>query len=238
MVKVLIAIQARSTSTRYPGKVFEKTDNKEVLQMVLDAANESCLYINKYTDKNKILASVALLIPYNDPIKAKYEHKNIIIEGSENDVLDRFYQAAIKTEADYIVRITSDCPLLPSYLISKHLNVCTRNKFDYVSNVDPDCRTCPDGHDVEIMSKRALIWAKENAKEAAEKEHVTLILRTTKLPDSFRVAHVIGQIFQPDYKISFDTVDDLEKIKSEYRKVDECLQNAYKKSGKGSVFRV
>jgi len=239
MINVLIGIQARSTSTRFPKKIFEEVDGKEVLQHVIDAAKESSLYVNKFTDKNKIFCSVALLIPFGDePIKAKYSSQNIIIEGPENDVLERYYQAMIKVNADFIVRITSDCPLLPSYLISKHINVCTKNNFDYASNVDPDVRTCPDGHDVEVMSRRALSWANENATTKEDREHVTKILRSNAIPRGFRIAHIIGHVYNPDYKISLDTLDDLITIKDESIKIKECIDKAYKKSGRGSVFRI
>lgn len=239
MIKVMIYIQARSTSTRFPKKIFEKIDGKEVLQWVLDSANECCLYINKLYEKNKIFVKTALLIPYNDDdIKRKYGKENLVFEGHEDNVLDRFYQANMIYKGDYIVRITSDCPLIPSYLISKAINVCVKNNFDYVSNVDPLTRTCPDGHDVEVMSKRALEWAYRESLEQAEKEHVTLILRSNKIPDFFKVGHIIGHTQDVDKKISLDTKDDLENIKEEYTKVKKCLDNAFEKSGPKSIYRV
>jgi spore coat polysaccharide biosynthesis protein SpsF (cytidylyltransferase family) len=239
MIKVIIYIQARSTSNRFPRKIFERIDGKEVLQYVIDAATESCLYINKHYDKNHIVAKTVLLLPSNDKeLINRYGTTNLYFAGDENNVLDRFYQANQIYEGNYIVRLTSDCPLIPSYLISKCINTCVKNAFDYVSNVDPIARSCPDGHDVEVFSKRALEWAKKEALEEAEKEHVTLILRSSKIPDYFKVGHIIGHTYETDKKISLDTKDDLENIISEYEKIKKCIDEAINKSGKKSIYRI
>jgi len=238
MVKVLIGIQARSNSTRLPRKIFEKIDGKEILQHVLDAAEESALYINKYADKNKIKVTTAILTPEGDEAAEKYKYKAVIIEGPEKDVLARYKKASYSMTPDYIVLITADCPLLPSYLISKAINIATKGHYDYVSNIDENLRTCVDGHDVEVLSKRALDWANTAANLESEREHVTLILRSNKIPSIFKVGHIIGHLFQPNIKLSVDTPEDLERVKREYADIKNCIQKAIYKSGGKSVFRV
>ncbi len=236
-MKVIIAIQARSTSTRFPGKVFQKIDDKEVLQHVLDTAEESCIYINKYFPKNNVRVSSCLLVPFNDEIVKRYSHKCIIYQGDEHDVLSRYYSMNQEMKADYIVRITSDCPLLPSYLISKHINIAVKGLYDYVSNVDEQIRTSPDGHDVEVVSARCLDWLNQNAKDN-EREHVTLRIRHGSIPKHFKIAHVISYLDLSGIKISFDTPEDFENIKNEYFRVKKCISTAVDRYGQKSIYRV
>ena len=91
--------------------------------------------------------------------------------GSELDVLDRFYQAVKKDKPDYIVRVTSDCPLIDAELIDKIIAFCVSNELDYASNsMDP---IFPDGQDVEVFKFFALEQAWKNATANSEREHVT-----------------------------------------------------------------
>jgi spore coat polysaccharide biosynthesis protein SpsF (cytidylyltransferase family) len=101
----------------------------------------------------------------------------MLIAGDEQDVLSRFVKAQELTNADYIVRLTSDCPLILDFIISKHINVAVLNDLDYVSNVDEQVRLVFDGMDCEILSKNALKWLDVNAKTKEHREHVTLALR-------------------------------------------------------------
>lgn len=236
--KIIIAIQARSTSTRLPNKVLELIDGKEILQHVLDAAEESCLYINKYSSKNKTTVKSCLVVPHNDPIVEKYKHKTLVFEGPENDVLSRYMEMFNKLSPDFIVRVTSDCPLLPSYLISKCINIATKGNYDYVSNVDENLRTCVDGHDVEVVSARALMWLDQNAKKKEDREHVTQYIRSSKIPPYFKIAHVIGHLYQPGIKLSVDTKEDLDRVREEYSKVKKCIEIAIEKDGENSVYRI
>lgn len=236
--KIIIAIQAKSTSERFPGKLFELIDGKEMLEHVIDSANNSAVYLNKYGSKNNIEVRVVLLIPVNDIIKDKYKNKVIIFEGSEKNVLKRYWNLAKETTCNYIVRLTSDCPLVPSFLISKHITVAVMGQYDYVSNVDENVRTAIDGHDVEVMSYKALMWAYDNTRDDIDREHVTLVLRSDKIPHSFKIAHIIGHIDQHDIKLSVDTREDLEHVILEYNKIKTSVSEAIKKNGPKSVHRI
>lgn len=236
--KVVIGIQARTTSTRFPGKVFQKIDDKEMLQHVLDAADGAAQFINKFSDKNMMKVSTVLLIPTGDEIKKRYEHETIIFEGPEHDVLKRYRLMSDRMKPDFVVRITSDCPLIPPFLIAKHINVALALPYDYTSNVDPVLRTSIDGHDVEVMSRKALEWADDSADNEGDREHVTAILRTKKIPTGFKVAHVIGHLYQPHLKLSVDTPEDLQLVKREYQNIKMAIQRAIDLSGPKSVHRV
>lgn len=207
---VCIGIQARSTSTRLPGKCLETIGSKTVLEHILDNAYSSANYINRGTRYSKIFTKVSVLIPTNDEI-AKYCRLNKIsyVEGDEHDVLSRYTKLAGIFDADYIVRLTADCPFLPAAFISKTINTCINNKLDYCSNVDPRFRTAPDGFDVEVMSRRALAWLDNNANEKLHREHVTTLIRTDEKPPEFEVGVIVGPIDLSHIKLSIDTEEDL-----------------------------
>lgn len=215
---ISIIIQARSTSTRFPGKIFAKIGTKTVLQHVLDACNNSSSYINKYTNKHGLVSGVALVVPKGDELIQGYS-KHHIIEGDEHDVLSRYVRAADELHSDYIVRITSDCPFIPPYVISKHINLAVNDSLDYLTNADPRYRTAPDGHDVQVMSRRMLDWLNENATSAAHREHVCSVLMEKSPPQGFLTANIIGFADYSNIKLSVDTLEDLERMTEMYEKL-------------------
>ena len=91
--------------------------------------------------------------------------------GSQNDLLDRHYQAAKFYNADAVVKIPSDCPLIDPVVIDKVLQYYLENDFAFVSNLHP--ATYPDGNDVEIMSMAAMTKAWQEATRPMEREHTT-----------------------------------------------------------------
>lgn len=233
-IKVAIGIQARSTSSRFPRKVFELIGNKMLIQHVIDACENAARYSSKSYPGKKISASVKLLVPENDDLLEFYYKKSIT--GPENDVLTRYVNLQRLTNADYIVRVTGDCPLIPHFVISKAITNATVNNYDYCSNVQENARTSADGFDVEIMSKRALEWANENAKQKSDREHVTLILRSDNIPDDFKIGHMIGYIINKE-KLSVDTKEDLERVREEYRTINNMINIIEQLPGKNTVHR-
>lgn len=233
---VLIAIQARSTSKRFPKKVFEMIDGKPVLQHVIDACNRAAQYNNKYSYKNNINVSVAVLVPYGDLIIKQFSGKALIFEGPEDDVLMRYKIASDKMNSDYIVRITADCPLIPSHVITKHITTVVMNNHDYVSNVDEELRTAADGMDCEAFSKNLLDYVNLSAKEDRYREHVTLMMRENP-PDWAKIGHIVGFLDMSSVKLSIDTPEDLERVRAEYKKIKQAIEKACEKSGEGSVYR-
>lgn len=205
---------------------------------MIDNAKESVNYINRYGVRGNVNAEVVLVVPYKDEIIERYKYKCVIFEGPEDDVLERFAMMADNMNPDFICRITADCPILPSFLVTKHCNVATHGDFDYVSNVDEHIRTCIDGHDVEVMSRAALDWAANNATSKYDREHVTPILRGPDCPKIFKIGHVIGHVYQPHYKLSIDTLNDLERVRAEYEAIKKCIELAVVKDGRSSVFRI
>jgi spore coat polysaccharide biosynthesis protein SpsF len=236
--RVTIGIQARSTSTRLPGKIFERIGGKEILEHVIEACEQSCNYLNRNVARNQLKVGVVLLIPFNDnKIIEHYGRRIPIIEGEENNVLDRFRRLHNKNNHHYYVRVTSDCPFIPPFLISKHINTAVQGRYDYVSNVDVDTRTSVDGHDVEVMSREALEWLLINAKTDEQKEHVTLAIRQI-YPPQLRAAHIIGHIDTSGMKLSIDTETDLLEARGAFERLENKINIATIKSGPHSIHRV
>jgi spore coat polysaccharide biosynthesis protein SpsF len=218
-LEVLIAIQARSNSTRLPKKIYESIGDRSVLDHVIDRAKSTAAHITKYTNKLKINCTVAVLHPENDDelVKAFRGSGAILIAGSENDVLSRYIHAQSLTDADYVVRLTSDCPLILDFVIAKHIHVACFNQYDYVSNVEDSCRLIADGFDCEVISRRAMNWLSQNARSPEDREHVTQAIRKRR-PPQLSQAFVSMKMDTSDMKMSVDTIEDLNRMRDYYHK--------------------
>ena len=91
-------------------------------------------------------------------------------EGSEENVLDRYYKCAKKYKSDIIVRITADCPLIDPNMLDNCLEIFIKNKIDLLVNYNPP--TFPDGLDIGIFNLKTLQKAWKNARSEFEIEHV------------------------------------------------------------------
>lgn len=223
--KILIGIQARSTSQRFPNKGMADLCGKPVLEHVVS----TCLSVRDYLSKGKIDeldVHVALLVPYGDHLKDYFDKLVRVVEGDENDVLSRYWKASNDAQYDYIVRITGDCPMIPSFVIVKHIKCAASFEADYVSNVDERLRTEIDGWDCEVVSKRALDWLNANAKTEADREHVTTLVRSAP-PDWAKVGHIIGFVDRSHIKLSVDTQADLDAVSSQMMALKGKLSAAY-----------
>ena len=238
-ISVLICIQARTNSTRFPQKIYQSLGKKMVLQHVVDEALSSKLYIERLKHVPPIKCQVLVLHPEND-IQLTTTFKNcgaMLVCGSEKDVLSRFIKAQQLFKADYVVRLTSDCPLVLDFMISKHISVAVYNNYDYVSNVDEEVRTVFDGMDVEIMSNNALKYLAENVTSDLDKEHVTTLLRKN-MPKSLKLGFIYSKLDSSDMKLSLDTPEDLEQIRAYFHKKEHKNSLAFKKYGKKGVHAV
>lgn len=236
-LNVVIGIQARSTSKRFPRKVFETIGDRTMIEHVICAALTSANYVNYKSNQSGVRVEVALLIPEGDKELRQYSKRLQLIEGSEDDVLSRYVAMQYSTSADYIVRITGDCPLIQPHVITKHINVATSYEFDYLSNVDEECRTSPDGWDCEVMSARFLDYISKNVKEKSDREHVTTFGRREP-PSWAKVGQVIGYLDMSDLKLSVDTPEDLERVRMAYERVQTSLKKADERHGRGNIYRL
>ena len=141
--KVVALVQARSTSMRFPKKVLGKINKYTIIELIFLRLNKS-KYINEIilvTSKDKSddkLSKIIEDLGFN------------VFRGSLDNVLDRYYKAAKLFEADIIVRITGDCPVIDTNITDKVIHKYLSKKLDYCSTVIPP--TFPDGFDTEVFS--------------------------------------------------------------------------------------
>lgn len=237
MKRVLIGIQARSTSERLPGKAHIRLGDRRLLDHVIDSCKSARAYMNKYSFKNGFEVDLALLVPENDKIVTDFARACDIVEGDEADVLSRYVKAAKRYDPEYICRITGDCPMLPSYIISRMIKIAMDVGLDYVSNVDESVRTSLDGADCEVMSKKALYWLDENATDPVAREHVTLMLRSQP-PPWLDKGFLIDWFDLSGIKLSVDTIEDLDRVRKQYESGAAKMSRAKKIFGKERVFRL
>lgn len=166
--KVIILTQARLGSTRFPNKVLKKIGQESLLSIHL-----------KRLKKSKNASKIIVATTYeedSDKIVEVAGNENVeSFKGSTEDVLDRFYQAAKNEQPDYVVRVTSDCPLIDHQLVDQVIEMTIQNDLDYGSNILVE--EFPDGQDIEVIKWSALKKAWLEAKLSSEREHVTPYIR-------------------------------------------------------------
>jgi len=230
--KVMIGIQARSTSTRLPMKAFAMIAGKPMLARVVSTAAHAARGLQAHEG---CAPTVVVLTPKGDEIVGAMRGRAEFYEGPEHDVLARFYEAAAVFEADFIVRLTGDCPLLPSWNISRIVSLALKNNYDYLSNVDERFRTALDGADVEVFSRRMLDeMAERTDLSAADREHVTTAMRRDP-PSWARMGVVINTVDLSWLKLSVDDEADLERVRKATEVVVDKTQRAFAHFGKQSV---
>jgi spore coat polysaccharide biosynthesis protein SpsF len=163
-VKVIAIIQARVGSTRLPGKVMYPLNGRHVLEHVV-ARTESATLIDEV-----IVATSTE--QQDDVIADRISHfVTDVFRGSESDVLGRMYDAARAADADVIVRITGDCPLIDPETIDAVVQPIQDGATQYAANIFE--RTFPRGLDVEAFTFKSFERVSNEATEPHHREHVT-----------------------------------------------------------------
>lgn len=168
-MKVLAIVQARMGSTRFPNKVMREICGTPMIELLLNRLSSA-----------KQIDHIILATSANKNNDSLVEHvKKIgfeVFQGSENDVLERYYHAARLHKPEIVVRITGDCPLMDPQLVDQLINkFVEQDNIEYLSNISPP--TYPDGLDVEIFMYSALERAANEAVESYDHEHVTPYIR-------------------------------------------------------------
>ena len=193
----MAVVQARTGSSRLPGKVLRPLAGRPVLAWMVRAARAA-----EGVDEVVVATSTA---PGDDAVAELGEELGVrVVRGSEDDVLSRFVLAAETTAADAVVRLTADCPLADPALISAVVGLWRADRsLDYAATTL--VRTLPRGLDVELASRTALLTADAEA-ESFHRTHVT-----SYLYDSERRFRTMGLVVQPaanDLRVTLDTVED------------------------------
>jgi len=208
--KLIAVVQSRMGSTRLPGKVMKPICGKPMLLLMLERLSHA-----KMIDE----IVVATTTNKNDDVIAELAQKNgySVFRGSEFDCLDRHYRAAAEFGAQYVAKITPDCPLIDPVVVDMVLGYFLKNadKYDYVSNAHP--ATFPDGLDFEVVHYFVLEKASKEAKKPEEREHTTTYIWSQ--PNLFR----LGNVVMPDGRNLFmkerwtvDYPEDFEFVKVIY----------------------
>ena len=142
-------------------------------------------------------------------------HPVLVFRGSELDVLDRYFQAARTHDADVIVRISSDCPLIEPEIVDRVVNVFQKSRADYVSNTL--VRTYPLGLDVEVVSFAALERAWREAAESYQRVHVTPYIYQNR--SLFRCLNVANDSDLSTGRWTVDTPEDLQFVRAVYEEL-------------------
>lgn len=226
-MKVVAIVQARMGSTRLPNKVMKLIDNVPMIELLLKRLAQSHridqIVLATSTDSR------------NMPLVEHVESLGYtVVRGSENDVLQRYLDAARQTQADVVVRITGDCPLIDANLVDQIIEKYLSGQLDYISNTAP--ATYPDGLDTEVFSFAALEQAAIETSSEFDHEHVTPYLRkpgrfkteaftndedhsalrwTVDEADDFTVVNNVFQHFAPDIYFTWQEVLELQKREPE-----------------------
>lgn len=206
-MKIIAVTQARYGSTRLPAKVLKTIGS----QMLLDIHLERILQANSI---DKLMVATTNEEGAEKIVDIASKQNVDTYEGSINDVLDRFYNCVKDQQPDYVVRLTSDCPLIDPTIIDMVVKTCIFSDYDYVSNtMEP---TYPDGVDVEVFKFSALERAFNEATLKSDREHVTSYIwrnSTFKGGFLFKSFNVANDVDYSDYRITVDTIEDFEVIK-------------------------
>jgi len=200
-LSTIAIVQARLGSSRLPNKVLKEIGGRPLIGILLERLSVSLL-----TDQ------VVLAVPDTSQNDSLEEFANGIgvpvYRGSEDDVLDRFYQAAVQYDAETVIRLTGDCPLIDAGLVDSCISMFRSGSVDYLSNVNPP--TYPDGLDIEVFSIQALTRAWQEAQSTFEREHVTPYLRES---GEFRIANMSLDHDYSQYRWTVDEAADLEVVR-------------------------
>lgn len=205
--KIVFFIQARTISSRLPNKIFLGLADKPLLIRMIERVRRS-----------RYAKNVVVITTYNkedDPVAALCRReKTECFRGHPTDLLDRHYSAAKKYEAEIVIKIPSDCPLIDPAVIDKVVQFYLDNEseYDYVSNLHPP--SYPDGNDVEVMSFYALETAWKEAKKDFEREHTTPYIWEN--PQKFRIGNVCwetGLNYSMTHRFTIDYREDYRFIK-------------------------
>ncbi len=164
---ILAVLQARTSSSRLPGKVLKPILGMPMLLRQIER-------INRAKKIDKLIVATSNHESDDKLAEVCFENNIECFRGSLNDVLDRFYQAAKLYEPEHLVRLTGDCPLADPAVIDRVITTHVAGNYDYTSNtIEP---TYPDGLDVEVFRTSCLDYAWREATLSSQREHVTLFI--------------------------------------------------------------
>ncbi|HJP62402.1 MAG TPA: glycosyltransferase family protein [Mucilaginibacter sp.] len=198
-------IQARTGSSRLPNKIFKLIEGKPLIYHITERVKRARLV-------DKVIIATTNNSADNSVEDWCNENNIAIYRGNENDVLNRYYNAAKAFDADVIVRITCDDPFKDPEIIDEVINHFLQNGCDFASNNNPP--TYPEGLDVEVMSFKTLETMEQNAATEFEREHVTQYVYRN--PGLFKIGNHPYFTNLSHLRWTIDTDNDLEMTRKVY----------------------
>ena len=205
--KVTAIIQARMTSTRLPGKVLMEVMGRPLLSYQVER-----LRFSNRIDETIIATTTN---KEDDPVAKLAQKEGIkVYRGSEDDVLDRYYQAAKEYGAEHIMRLTGDCPLIDPVICDLVIDSYLTSGVDFV-HTGP---TFAEGLDCEIFSLECLKLAWHGSKLRSEREHCTMYFHNH--PEKVRTTTIVNATDDSKYRFTVDELEDFSVVKA-------ILENLY-----------
>ena len=205
--KIVVIIQARMGSKRFPGKVIEKIGDKTLLEILV-----------KRIKNSKLVDDIVIATTYSkrdDTIVKQAEKIDTNwFRGDEEDVLRRYVEASKVFGADIVVRVTADNPLTDTMLMDKLVKRHLEADADYTY-----CDSVPLGVSVEVINHEILRKIDEKAKQQPDREHVTLYIKLH--PEDFKIQKVDSGLDNADIRLTVDTREDLELMRKIYKNLGD-----------------
>jgi len=196
-------VQARTSSTRFPGKVLKSILGKAMLALEIERAR-ACQTIDRVVIVTSVLPEDQQIVELGKRIGVD------VFCGSLENVLDRFYQAALKFKPDHIVRLTGDCPLIDAHVVDDMVRLYLEKNCDYGTNCMPP--TYPDGLDAEIFSFKVLQDAWEEASLPSHLEHISLFFE--EQPWRFKIENLACSRDLSTLRWTVDEPEDFEFVRT------------------------
>jgi len=209
-MKIVATIEARMRSSRLPGKVVKPILGRPMLALLIER-------LQRVPEIDAVV--VATTVHENDAAIEQVARGAgaECFRGSEEDVLDRVLQAARTAEADLIVEVTGDCPLLDPKTVGRVIRAFLSGRVDYCSNVIQ--RTYPRGMDIQVFPVAVLARVAELTQDPAYREHVSLYIY--EHPEQFRLRNVESGLDPAlrDYRLTVDTPEDFVLVQAVYEEL-------------------
>ncbi|MBZ5556407.1 MAG: glycosyltransferase family protein [Acidobacteriia bacterium] len=204
MPKILGILQARASSSRLPGKVLKPILGRPMLLHQIERLRRA-----RALDEIVVATSDE---PSDDPIEALCASAGIrCFRGSLNDVLDRFYQAALPYRPDLVVRLLGDCPLVDPELIDRVVAFQQAGHYDLAG---ADMAMFPDGLDLDVIPFPVLEGAWREAVRPSDREHVSLFI--TRQPERYRIGLLENDVDLSHLRWTVDEPEDFEMVRRIY----------------------
>lgn len=206
MSRVVAVVQARMGSSRFPGKMMAKLGDQELLSWVLTRVCDA-------NELDQVVLATSTSRDDDQLVEVASNFKVLVVRGSQDDVLDRFVQAAKDSKADLVVRVCADNPFVAAEEIDRLVVAHNSGSFDYSCNHQQrlDNRYA-DGFGAEVFSASLLNEISKSTTQSSHREHVTSYIWDNS--EKFKIQAVMApsELAFPEIRLDIDTSEDLQKL--------------------------